>query len=109
MISDMYNQVIGPDENSKKAIKTRTNVTDGVVKGLDSSPVPVQSAYFRLKNPTKKRTIAIPKLKTSIICLLPYLKSNTNPPNVAKKLTTPTKNVIMSGEMPPKLLNMVLE
>ena len=31
MISAMYNHVIGPDENSKKAMNTITSVTDGIV------------------------------------------------------------------------------
>jgi len=31
IISDMYNQVIGPEENSKIAMKTKTKATDGMV------------------------------------------------------------------------------
>lgn len=106
----MYNQVIGPEENSKKAMKTMTKVTDGMVYGLlEPSLGSSQYAYFKLKKPTKKRTTAIPKLPMIMIVLLPNLNRRNKPPNVAKKLTTPTMNVIISGEIPPRLENMVFE
>jgi hypothetical protein len=44
-----------------------------------------------------------------MIVLRPKLKSKYRPPNVLKKLTTPTKKVIISGDIPPRELKMVFE
>jgi hypothetical protein len=44
-----------------------------------------------------------------MIVLRPKLKSKYRPPKVPKKLTTPTKKVIISGFKPPRELKMVFE
>jgi hypothetical protein len=110
----MYNQVIGPDENSNKQMKPITRRTVGYVHGFEPSLSPflisfATSACYRLQYPVKTKQIAIKPPTYSIIVLLPNLNSKESPPKVAEKLTTPTMNVIISGEIPPKDAKIVLE
>ena len=94
MISAMYNQVMGPEENSKTAMKARTRMTVGYVQTLEASLSSSISAclvaYLRLQTPTISKMIDISAFMLSIIVLLPALNRRINPPNVAIKLTRPT-------------------
>lgn len=116
MISAMYNQVIGPDENSNTVIKARTKITVGMVHTLVSSPTyPSESMsdylvdYFKLQTPTITRMNAMRAFILSIIVLLPSLNRSSSPPNVAIKFTSPTKKVIISPLIPPRDEKIVLE
>lgn len=44
-----------------------------------------------------------------MIVLLPNLNNNQRPPKVAKKLTTPTIKVIISGDISPREAKIVFE
>ena len=98
IISAMYNQVMGPEENSKTAMNARTRITVGYVQTLESSPsVYVGSsisfclvACLRLHTPTMSKIIAMSAFMLSMIVLLPALNRRYMPPNVAMKLTSPT-------------------
>lgn len=96
IISLMYSQVIGPDENSNTAINDIIQMMVGVVHS------------FLMDKPTRTNIMAISPFMYSIIVLLPDTAKRPNPPRVLTKLTIPMSAVMVVGSM-PTLAKMVLE
>lgn len=96
IISLMYSQVIGPDENSNTAINDIIQMMVGVVH------------WFLMDKPTRTNIMAISPFMYSIIVLLPDTAKRPNPPRVLTKLTIPMSAVMVVGSM-PTLAKMVLE
>jgi len=88
IISAIYNHVIGPDENSKRDMKTNINITTVVL------------CSARLNNPIAINTPDIKALHKNIIVLRPAKESKAIPIKVVKKLTPPTKPVTTDAFMP---------
>ena len=96
IISDMYNQVIGPDVNSNAKMKAvRARIT-----GICMS--------YRLRTPASSKIITIAAEPQTIRVRLPNLAKRARPPNVAKKFAAFRIGVATPGAT-PKPFRMVFE
>ena len=81
IISAKYKKVIGPDENSKKVIKSNTLTTIPIV------------FWTKAKYARRSKVAVIAILKTSMMSLRPRQVRRRRPKMVATKLTMPTRAV----------------